>query len=243
MSPTTHANVYKPTTHQVARALLSSNAYKIRTGVSEDSFFTWKSGIKAPVYNNCRVLFGHPGQRRTVVRCMGSAILAAFPGVNYIIGLAEAGIVWASCVADELGLPVAYVSKTEKKHGIPGRVVGAMPEVTKNLKAVIVDDLIASGDTLEEAIGMLSTEKGITPIGIQSIVNWNFKTARERFERLGTPVWALVSYPQILETALEEGLLTTSAVEELYEFYQNPLQHVWNLDALASPSSDIAQAM
>jgi orotate phosphoribosyltransferase len=243
MRPTIQANVYNPTTEQVARALLSSSAYKIRTGVGEDSFFAWKSGIKAPVYNNCRVLFGHPGQRRTVVRSLGSAILAAFPGVNYIIGLAEAGIVWASCVADELGLPVAYVSKTEKKHGIPGRIVGAMPEEPlKNLKAVIVDDLIASGDTLEDAINILSTEKGITPIGIQSIVNWNFKTARERFERLDIPVWALVSYQQMLETALEEGLVTRAAVQELYKFYQNPWDHVWNLAALTSPS-DIAEAL
>jgi orotate phosphoribosyltransferase len=209
-------------------------AYLIETSGDEARFYEWKSGIRAPVYCNCRVLFGHPGPRATVVRSLASAILQGYPTVNHIVGLAEAGIVWASAVASELGQPVAYVSKAEKKHGIKGLVVGAMPSDPAMVQAVIVDDLVASGDTLVRALETLKVEKGIVPVGIQSIVHWDFQRTHQRFESFGIPMSTLVSYPEILRAALEEELLGRDAVEELCEFYQEPSQYVWTARALAT---------
>ncbi len=234
MNPTIRVNVYGPTAGKVARALLSSGAYLIERSGDPHRFFKWKAKIEAPVYCNCRVLFSHPGQRAVVVRSLASAILAGFPEANCIIGLAEAGTVWAACVASELGLPVAYVSKTQKEHGVGGMIVGGIPDGVENdVKAVIVDDLVASGESLDRAIEILALEKRIRPLGIQSIVNWDFQKSRVCFERLNVSISTLVSYPQILQAALEDDLIGLEAASELTRFYLDPWSHVWTAESLA----------
>jgi orotate phosphoribosyltransferase len=234
MKPITRVCVYQPTARQVARALIQSRAYLLDTSGDPNCFFTWKSGIKAPVYCNCRILFGHPGPRATIVRSIASSMLESFPTANYVIGLAEAGVVWASAVAAELGLPVAYVSKAQKEHGIKGLVVGMSSQEQDEVRAVIVDDLVASGTTLERAIDSLMEEKGIVPVGIQSIVNWDFQKTHARFERFGLIMATLVSYPEILNAAVEEGLLDPGAITELCNFYKCPAEYVWTSNSLAS---------
>lgn len=101
------------------------------------------------------------------------------------------------------------------------------------VKAVLVDDLVASGDSLLRAVEILREEKGITTIGVQSIVNWDFLEMRNLFKDTGIRIRALVSYPQLLDAALESGLISRDAMQELALFYRNPRKHVWNLSAFA----------
>lgn len=240
MSPTIRVPIYDATASLVARALLIARAYRIDTSGDQSRWRKWKSGILAPVYLNCRDLFGHAGQRGTVVRSLASSILASYPKVTHIVGIAEAGIVWGACAADALGLPFAYVSKTQKEHGVPGLVVGIPDEDSvNNIQAVVVDDLVASGGSLEKAIDALMVEKHIKPIGIQSIVHWDFQRAHSRFEQLEVPVSSLVSYPHLLESAVGEGLLSSAAVAVLSDFYRNPFEYVWDEEALLCLSSEI----
>ena len=241
MSLTIRVPIYEATSSLVARALLSARAYCIETSRDRSRWLEWKSGILAPVYLNCRDLFGHPGQRSTVVQALASAILSAYPKVSHIVGVADAGIVWGSGAANTLGLPFAYVSKMPKKHGKPGLVVGIPDDESgESINAVIVDDLIASGGSLETTIEALATEHQIRPIGIQSIVHWDFQKAHSRFERLNVQVSALVSYPHLLESAFESDLLSDSAVAVLTDFYRNPFEYVWDEAALVSLSSEIS---
>lgn len=240
MKPRIRVPVYEATTSQVARALLLARAYRVETSGDRTQWRQWKSGIWAPVYLNCRDLFGHAGQRGTVVRALASSILDSYPTVTHIIGIAEAGIVWGSGAADVLGLPFAYVSKTQKEHGVPGLVVGIPDEDSAhNIQAVVVDDLVASGGSLENAIEALTVEKQIKPIGIQSIVHWDFQRAHSRFERLKVPVSSLVSYPHLLRSAVDEGLLSSEAVAVLSDFYRNPFEFDWDEAALLCLSSKI----
>lgn len=221
--------IYDPTCQPVARALVSAGAYLIRSVETEEQFFTWKSGIQAPVYTDCRMLNANPGARAVVMRALGSSIRSNFPKCECIVGVAEAGIVWSSLAAHELSLPHAFVRKQEKKHGRAGLLVGSPPA---GAKAVVVDDLVASGASVEKTIHALREEQGIQTIGLQSIVNWDFIEMRDRFKRLAVPVRALVSFPQLLSVGKERGLLSSAAAEELSTFYRSPRNHKWNLEAL-----------
>jgi orotate phosphoribosyltransferase len=230
-------NLYEATTRQVARALITSGAYKIKAGVSEEEFFTWSSGIRAPVYNNCRELDRQPGAKGIVVCAFESSIRANFPSANWIVGVGEGGITWSAAVAYQLGLPHSVIRKYEKNYGDGSdRFVISAPPSKTTVNAVVIDDLLASGKTLTEKIERFEQETGIKPIGVQTIVNWNFTSFRKRFEKLEIETCALVSYPQILETAVEENLLTWEAAIELTKFYQNPKEHQWNLKALRETS-------
>lgn len=222
--------LYEPTAEPVARALIAAHAYCLAPDLSAPArWFTWKSGVHAPVYTDCRVLAGDPGATALVSRALSSAIIAMYPGVEYIVGMGEAGIIWSTVVAHELGKPQAFVRKATKPHGRSGWIECSPP---CGKRAVLVDDIVASGETLERAIGLLQSEKQITTLGVQSIANWNFPEMRERFFRLGIPVHALVSYPQLLDAAMDAKLLSIEAQAELHRFYKNPREHKWNLQRL-----------
>jgi orotate phosphoribosyltransferase len=224
--------VHVPSAEDVARALVLNGCYLINLGGDPQSFYEWKSGIVAPCYTDCRVLMGAPGARSIVKRALAESIRATFPGADCVVGMAEAGIVWSSLTADDLGLPHAFVRKQKKPHGRPALVEGA-PKLGG--RAVLVDDLVATGESLEAAVAALADEANITTVGVQSIVNWNFAEMRERFNRLDVPVKALVSYPDLLAAMRLYRDLPPAAGAELTRFYANPRGHTWNLTALGVP--------
>jgi len=227
--------IYKPTSEQVARALLNSGSYLIKDTASlldKTQWFKWKSGILAPVYTNCRLLMGNPYATAVVIQSLMNSIKYNFPGVELIVGVEASGIQWSSTVASELELPTAFVRKKAKEYGADeGRFVGSSSKL-ENVTAILIDDLVASGESLEEAIEVLQKEKHIKVIGVQSIVNWNFKHMKERFERLQIPIKALVSYPQILNEAVNQGIIDSDIKNEFLNFYQNPKGYTCNFQFL-----------
>lgn len=225
--------VYSPMAGPVARAIVTAGAYLIKSSVtSTDDFYTWKSGIRAPVYTDCRRLNLDPGARAVVSKALGSAIRASFDAPEIVIGIAEAGIVWSTLAAAELGLPHAFVRKSAKQHGIKDQRLECNPD--HGLRAVIVDDLAASGTSLIEAMDIVEQERLINPVGILTIVNWDFMELRDQFRDLDVPVKALVSYPELLDACKDLSVLSEPAAAELIRFYRNPRGHEWNLTAFAS---------
>lgn len=222
-------NTYGPTAEQSARALVRAGAY----GITPEKLVKWKSGIKAPVYTNARLLRRDPGARSVIKKNLANAVRAIYPSTEVVTGMSVAGIMWSSLVADEIGLPDAFVRKTRKEHGPTNSLVDCDPE--PNAKTVLIDDLVATGESLVPAVVALREEAGLHVLGVLSIVNWGFKEMHERFAGLELPVWTLVSYPQLVAAALEAGLVTQSGVNELMRFYADPWNHTWNLASLRPP--------
>lgn len=232
--------IYKPTSEQVARSLLNSGSYLIKDTASlldKSKWFKWKSGIIAPVYTNCRYLMGNPGANAVVVQSLVSSIKNNFPGVELIVGVESAGIHWSSNVALEIGLPTAFIRKQAKVHGVDDGLFVGSPDNLKNVTAVVIDDLVASGESLEAAINALKDERQINVVGVQSIVNWNFSHMQERFRRLNIPIRALVSYPQILDEAVNQDIIDSEIKDELLFFYKNPKNHIFNFQFLVEKIS------
>lgn len=218
--------VYAPTAARVARTMITGGAYLI----NDQDFFTWKSGIRAPVYTDCRALMGEPAAAALIKKALGSATLSEFGTPDYIVGVAEAGVYWSALVADELHTRHAFVRKTQKSHGIGGMVSGVpdQPRRVDGITAVVVDDLVASGGSLGKAIDALREEAHLEVLGVVSIVNWGFPAMRDRFRELKVPATSLVSYPQLLQAALDEGKIDEEFCAELLRFYRNPRGHQWS---------------
>jgi orotate phosphoribosyltransferase len=228
--------IYEPTSKQVANVLLSSGAYLVRMGVSQDEFFDWKARKKfAPTYTDVLKLAGDPAAYEVITQGLAGAIRDYFPQADYVIGLAEAGIIWSSMAAQQLRMPQAFVRKAAKAHGLPGRVA-CTPQ--RGGRAVLIDDLVASGSSIKEAADVLLNEVEIETIGILSIVNWDFRVCWERFSNTNIEVMTLASYWTVLDAALELQLLSPEAVAELKAFYQNPWEHQWNMAALKPWTGD-----
>jgi len=212
----------------VAAALVASGAFTVDLRMPREQWFRWKSGILAPCGCNCRRLNTMPGFRRLVDDALADATRRSFPGADYIVAVAHAGIPWAKTLADRLGLPLAYVRAEARPGG--GPLVECSPG--GGARAVIVDDVVASGASTAQAIEALLAETKVRIAGVQSIANWNFPEMRTRLA--SWPVRAITSYPQVLASAQESGLVSAADVGQLLCFYADPRRHTW--PAAGAPS-------
>jgi orotate phosphoribosyltransferase len=206
----------------VAAALVASGAFTVDMRLPRDQWFRWKSGILAPCGCNCRRLNTLPAIRRLIDDTLTEATRASFPDADYIVAVAHAGIPWAKTLADRLDLPLAYVRAEARAGG--GPLVECSPG--QGARAVLVEDVVASGGSAARAIEALHTETGLRVVGVQSIANWDFPQMRA----LLAPwtVRALTSYPQVLASAREAGLVSAVDVAELLRFYADPRGHAWS---------------
>jgi hypothetical protein len=109
----------------VAECLVACGAFTVDFSMPRERWFRWKSGILAPLGCDCRRLNAFPACRRLVDRALAGAIAGAFPGMDYIVGVAHGGIPWARAVADRLGLPFGYVRAQPRASG--GSRVDCLP--------------------------------------------------------------------------------------------------------------------
>ena len=171
-----------------------------------------------------------PALRRLVDDALADATRSSFPGADYIVAVAYAGIPLAKTVAERLDLPLAYVRSEAREPG--GPLVECEPGTGE--QAVIIEDVVASGGSAARAIRALLAETGLRVAGVQAIANWNFPEMRD----LLAPwtVRAVTSYPQVLDSARETGLLTGADVRELLRFYADPRRHRWPAGPVAGAS-------
>jgi len=188
-----------------------------------DQWFRWKSGILAPCGCNCRRLNAVPAFRRVVDDALADATRSSFPDADYVIAVAHAGIPWAKTLAERLELPLAYVRAEARAVG--GPLVECSPD--GGARAVIIEDVVASGSSTARAIQALLAETGMRVAGVQSIANWNFPEMRARLAPW--TVHAITSYPQVLASAQQAGMVSPADVSELLRFYADPRRHSWRV--------------
>lgn len=215
----------------VADALVASGAFTVDMRMPWEQWFRWKSGILAPCGCNCRRLNTIPAFRGLVDDALADATRSSFPDADYIVAVAHAGIPWAKTLAERLELPLAYVR--DEARADAGPLVECSPG--EGTRAVIVEDVVASGGSAARAIRALLAETGLRIAGVQSIANWNFPEMRA----LLAPwtVRAITSYPQVLASAQEAGMVGAADVGQLRRFYADPRGHSWYVAGGPSPQA------
>jgi len=201
---------------EVAHCLIEADAYRIADPARPDTFYRWKCGISAPSYLDCRTAVADPSVRREVVDAFVRSASLNFPHADGVVGLSESGIGWGMLVAEALDLPAHFVRKEAKRHGT-GRLVEPPPAAHREV--LVIDDLVASGASVEAALGHLA-DCGVRALGVLSIANWGFVEMHRRLA--GCPVRALTSYPQLLAAALVHQQITTRTAAALARFYTDP---------------------
>ena len=157
---------------KVAKALFDVKAVKINVGEP----FTFASGIKSPIYCDNRYVLGFSDERDTIVE---SFVERIDKDVDVIVGVATAGIPWASFIADRMKKPLAYVRNKPKDHGAGKQIEGA--EV-KGKKVVVIEDLITTGKSSLIAVDVLQKEE-VKELEVKSIFSYGFDSAKENYAK------------------------------------------------------------
>jgi orotate phosphoribosyltransferase len=210
-----------------AQLLFETESYLVDFQRKREDWFVWKSGIRAPCYCNCRYLNRSYLAYEACTAYIETIIRLKFPETQIVVGLASAGVSWAARIATRMTLPMAFIRGTPKGYGV-GQLVEGNPE--RNLKAVIIDDLCGSGDTILKGIEALDWEFQIKTLGFITITNWCFESMWKKFEPLNLGgIYSLTSYPNILKVGVRLGHLTQEQADMLEEFYKAPRAYDWPL--------------
>ena len=180
--------------------------------------FTWASGWKSPIYTDNRKTLGFTDVRSFVKLELCHAIQEHFPEAEAVAGVATGAIAQGALVADELGLPYAYVRPKPKDHGMGNQVEG---ELKQGAKVIVVEDLISTGGSSLKAVAALRAY-GVEVIGMVASFTYGFPVAEEAFREAGVKLVTLSDYNAVVEQAAATGYIKPEEIEVLKEWRKSP---------------------
>ena len=180
--------------------------------------FTWASGWKSPIYTDNRKTLSFPRLRSFVKLELCHLIQEHFSEAEAVAGVATGAIAQGALVAEELGLPYAYVRPKPKDHGMGNQVEG---ELLKGAKVVVVEDLISTGGSSLKAVEALR-QYGVEVVGMVASFTYGFPVAEEAFREAGVTLYTLSDYEHIISEAAKTGYIKDEELPVLAEWRKNP---------------------
>jgi orotate phosphoribosyltransferase len=205
-----------PMTNEIAVAekLLEIQAIKLNL----EKPFTWASGWKSPIYCDNRKTLSFPSIREFIKSEMCNLIFEEFPEVQYLAGVATAGIAWGAMAADQLKLPFIYVRSKPKEHGMGNQIEGYY-ETGK--QALVIEDLVSTGKSSMAVVHALR-EAGLEVAGLVSIFNYGFTEAVQLFASENVKSRSLTDYQTLITLALKRGTVSIAQHETLVKWREDP---------------------
>lgn len=190
-----------------------------------DEPYTFTSGLKSPVYIDCRKLISYP-RIRSAVSDFGCATVmrdAGFEKFDVVAGGETAGIPYAAFIAERLGLPMVYIRKKPKGFGRNARIEGDLKE---GQRVLFVEDLTTDGGS---KIGFANAirEAGAEVTDTFSVFYYGiFKDAPKTLAKHGINLHYLCTWEDVLAVATKQKLFDAKTLKEVKSFLGTPL--VWS---------------
>ncbi len=185
--------------------------------INLDEPFRLVSGNYSPIYINCRKVISNPtfmnlfsGFSRAVCESKNLAI-------DVVAGGETAGIPFAAFLAQNLSLPMIYVRKGMKNHGIASLVEGNVP---KNARVLLVEDLITDAESKISFINSIQAVGG--DIKDVLVLFDRQQGGRETLEVKGIRLHTISDMTTSLAVALDCKLLSKSHVALIREYLKSP---------------------
>ncbi|HTV89622.1 MAG TPA: orotate phosphoribosyltransferase [Stellaceae bacterium] len=210
-----------------ARILLETESVLFRP----DDPFTFTSGLRSPVYIDCRRLISFPRARRKLMDLAADLIErhAGFESLDAIAGGETAGIPFAAWIADRLSLPMLYVRKQPKGFGRNAQIEG---ELREEARVLLVEDLASEGTSklnfvraIRQAGGRIGHAFVIFNYGI-------FPQIETSLAAEGITLLALATWWDVAETAERQGLFAPDQYAAVESFLKDP--NAWSKARIAA---------
>jgi orotate phosphoribosyltransferase len=186
-----------------------------------DDPFTFTSGLRSPVYIDCRRLISFPRARRKLMDLAAELIErhSGFESLDAIAGGETAGIPFAAWIADRLSLPMLYVRKQPKGFGRNAQIEG---ELRDDARVLLVEDLASEGTSklnfvraIRQAGGHIDHTFVIFNYGI-------FPQIETSLAAEGITLLALATWWDVAQTAERLGHFKPGQYEAVKSFLEDP---------------------
>ena len=186
---------------------------------SFDNHFTLTSGLKSPVYVDCRRIISFVEERDFI---MGEAI-NYFKQNNLqfdlIAGGETAGIPYAAIISEKTKKPMLYIRKKPKGFGKNQQIEG---NFSKNQKAVLIEDLATDGGS--KVIFVEAMRKvGLVVKDIFVIFYYDiFDFEESILSKLNVNIHSLCTWEDIISVLEKRKSFNQTDIENLKEFLSRP---------------------
>lgn len=206
--------VKEETALKIAEFLLRIKAIKLNVKQP----FTWASGWKSPIYCDNRITLSYPTIRNYIRQQFVEIITEEFGDIDVVAGVATGGIPHGVLVAQDLGLPFAYVRGSKKEHGLSKQIEGV---IESGQSVIMIEDLISTGGSSMRAVEAVK-ETGASIKALLSIFTYGFKVAEDRCKKVKCNFFTLSNYNHLLAQAVHDGYIREKDLTELEKWREDP---------------------
>ncbi len=198
---------------KIASNLLQIKAIKINA----QNLFVWASGIHSPVYCDNRLALSYPDIRESIIEGF-MELSEKFQNIDYIAGVATAGIPWGAILADRLKLPFVYIRSNAKSHGRQNKIEG---ELNPDKNVLVIEDLISTGGSSLQAVQAIR-ENGNTVLSVLAIFNYNLKKSEINFKNADCDFYSISNFDVLIEEAEKQKYISSGEFEIIKEWKTDP---------------------
>ena len=200
---------------EVAEILINIESVKFSFGHP----FTLTSGLKSPVYVDCRKIISFVNERTTIL----NYALEYFKKNNIVFdilaGGETAGIPYAAFLSELLHKPMIYIRKQPKRFGGNQQIEG---NYKKNQKAILIEDLATDGGS---KIVFIKALKSVNLIVSDIFVVFYydiFDIKKSPLGSLNVKIHSLCTWKNIINIIKQKNLYSLQEIDNLQSFLLNP---------------------
>ena len=186
---------------------------------SFNKHFTLTSGLKSPVYVDCRKIISFIDERDFIMNEAVEYFKKNNLNFDLVAGGETAGIPYAAIISEKIKKPMLYVRKKSKGFGKNQQIEGNFKE---EQRAILIEDLATDGGSkviFVEAMRKAGlTVKDIFVIFYYDIFNFESSV----LGKLNVKIHSLCTWKDIISVMEKRNLFSQNDIDNLKEFLSNP---------------------
>ena len=199
----------------IAELLLDIDCVKF----SFKNYFTLTSGLKSPVYVDCRKIISFVNERNIILDNAIDYFMKKNIKFDLVAGGETAGIPYAAIISQKLKKPMLYVRKKPKGFGKNQQIEG---EFNEKQKAILIEDLATDGGSKIIFVEAMRKE-GLIVEDIFVIFYYDiFNFEDSALAKLNVKIHSLCTWDDIISVIEKRNLFSSNEVNNLKNFLHNP---------------------
>ena len=199
----------------VAEILINIESVKF----SFDKPFTLTSGLKSPVYVDCRKIISYIDERSIILNYAIELFKKENLKFDIIAGGETAGIPYATLFSELLQKPMIYIRKKPKGFGKNQQIEG---DYQKNTKVILIEDLATDGGSKVVFLDALKKANLIVSDIFVIFYYDIFDIKKTALGLLDVKIHSLCTWKNIIEIIKKNKLYSTKQIDSLENFLKNP---------------------
>ena len=186
---------------------------------SFENHFTLTSGLKSPVYVDCRKIISFIDERELIMNEALSYFEKNKIQFDLIAGGETAGIPYAAIISEKIKKPMVYIRKKPKGFGQNQQIEGHFKEKEK---AILIEDLATDGGSKVVFVEAMR-KAGLIVNDIFVIFYYDiFNLENSVLSKLNVNIHSLCTWKDIISVIEKKNLYKENDIKNLKKFLSNP---------------------